>query len=72
MYNTISTKGLLVPKAKLEEILYTLYIDNNYDNLPVFIKNLYEFMGDLPSYISDYSREELINILGFTEEFIQS
>lgn len=72
VYNTISTKGLLVPKAKLEEILYTLYIDNNYDNLPVFIKNLYEFMDDLPSYISDYSREELINILGFTEEFIQS
>ena len=72
VYNTISTKGLLVPKAKLEEILYTLYIDNNYDNLPVFIKNLYEFMGDLPSYISDYSREELINILGFTKEFIQS
>ena len=29
-------------------------------------------MDDLPSYISDYSREELINILGFTEEFIQS
>ena len=72
VYNTISTKGLLVPKAKLEAILYTIYTDYNDDNLPIFIKNLYEFMDDLPSYISDYSREELINILGFTEEFIQS
>ena len=72
MYNTISTKGLLVPKAKLEAILYNLYIEHYYDNLPVFIKNLYEFITDLPSNISDYSREELINILGFTEEFIQS
>ena len=72
VYNTISTKGLLVPKAKLEAILHALCKELYWYNLPMFIKNLYEFMGNLPSNISDYSREELINILGFTEEFIQS
>ena len=72
VYKAISTNGLLVSKAKLEAILQKLYIYHYYDNLPVFIKNLYEFTYDIPSYIRDYSREELINILGFTEEFIQS
>ena len=72
VYKAISTNGLLVSKAKLEAILYNLQIQHYYDNFPVFIKNLYDFMFDLPSNISDYSREELINILGFTEEFIQS
>ena len=72
VYKAISTNGLLVTRAKLEAILYNLQIQHYYDNFPVFIKNLYDFMFDLPSNISDYSREELINILGFTEEFIQS
>ena len=72
MYKAISTNGLLVSRAKLETILYTNYTDYNYDTLPVFIKNLYDFITDLPSNISKYSKEELISIFGFTEEFIQS
>ena len=72
VYKAISTNGLLVSRAKLETILYTNYTDYNYDTLPVFIKNLYDFITDLPSNISKYSKEELISIFGFTEEFIQS
>lgn len=72
VYKAISTNGLLVTRAKLEAILYTNYTDYNYDTLPVFIKNLYDFITDLPSNISKYSKEELINNFGFTEEFIQS
>ena len=72
VYKAISTNGILVTRAKLEAILYTNYTDYNYDTLPVFIKNLYDFITDLPSNISKYSKEELISIFGFTKEFIQS
>ena len=72
VYKAISTNGLLVSRAKLETILYTNYTNYNYDTLPVFIKNLYDFITYLPSNISKYSKEELISIFGFTEEFIQS
>lgn len=74
LYNTISTKGIIVSRYKLERIiLYEIYMNYGKDKLPKFIQNLYKFINSLSLMcIKKYSKEQLIDNLGFTEEFIQS